>query len=137
MFWSMFAALFAVASTCIGLETVRCGGRYCTGRIQRSVYSYAGRFRYSDSGHLLESDPIILYGAPGTRILVLPRKVNGTDLTWKVQRQYQGFVKRVYRRLWITNVTQFAGSSVWYDLTRNGTTVYTSAKGLVRVGSMT
>ena len=90
----------------------------------------------SDSNYVLESDPITLYGVAGSRILVLPRKVNGTRLEWKVQTGYKAFVKRVYRRLWIVNATQFAGASVWYDLTRNGTTVYTSAKGTVQVGSI-
>jgi hypothetical protein len=110
---SVLATLFAVAATCAGLENVRCG----------------------DSKHVLKSEPMIVYGDVGSQIPLFPIKINGTDLNWRVERNYHRFVKRIYRRLVVTDVAQFAGASAWYELTRNGAIVYTSAKAEVRIGS--
>jgi hypothetical protein len=78
---------------------------------------------------------MIVYGDVGSQIPLFPIKINGTDLNWRVERNYHRFVKRIYRRLVVTDVAQFAGASAWYELTRNGAIVYTSAKAEVRIGS--
>ena len=91
-----------------------------------------------ESKGVLESDPITLYGTADGLIDVRPiASEKGTKLWWKIVNGDARFVKRVYRRLSIYNVTQFAGASVWYTITRNGATVYTSAQGTVRIGSIT
>jgi hypothetical protein len=91
-----------------------------------------------ESGTVLESDPIKVYGLAGERILLLPKDRNGSELHWKVDTsEAQKFLRRIYRRLYITDVTAFAAAnhSVWYDLKRNGETVYTSNRATVAVGS--
>jgi hypothetical protein len=117
--WWLFPVLLvsALTSTCIGQKEDPC----------------------RDSTYVLGSDPIPLYGKAGSNICVLPRKANETkmkDMRWFILPRNKN-TRQVYKRLVLKNTTQLAevGATVWYQIMRNGSTVYTSAKGTIRIGS--
>ena len=136
MFWSLFfPTVLAFASTCTGLiKDPRCG-MYCLNKYRHVSFSIQSSV---ESKRVLGLNSFTLYTTPGKEIDVLPIwHEDRTELQWIVRKGYGEFVKQIYRRLVITDISQFAWEYAWYRLIRNGTTVYTSARVYALIGSMT
>lgn len=90
---------------------------------------------FSGSGHELGLSPLTIYGLEGTRLSVLSGNRTGR-IQWKVAPKHSGLVRGIYRRLEVSNVSQFAGGFVKYDILTDGIrTGYSSAKAHIHVGS--
>lgn len=94
------------------------------------------RVRFSGSGHVLESTSLTVYELEDEEISVHAKDLSGTKPQWSVPKSLFGLVSLLYRRLVISNVSQFADGWVKYNLvTDEKETIYSSARAYFHVGS--